>query len=152
MKVVNVVASIVLATAAASFLGLGLELRSGQAPYADGVVTTATMTGFRTERATDRRRKVWKTRYRPVYTFQTRTGETATCDDADIVSVTPRLGRTVELSYRTNDPGGSARVIRGWHGWTGLPIMFTVGGGLFLAVIVVMSARDVVRYRANRRS
>lgn len=93
MKVVNYVAMILIAVIGAVTLGLGLELRSDQIPYADGFVTTATTTSFHTERSTDRRRRVWTNHYRPVYTFRTQTGETTTYDDPSTVRDTPQLVR-----------------------------------------------------------
>ena len=147
VKVVDVAASIVLVAVGAAILGLGLEIRSDQSPYADGIVTTATTTSFHTERSANRHRTRWTTHYRPVYTFQTRTGETATYDDPITVREPPRLGRTVELSYRAHEPG-RARVIRGWHGWTGFPIIFTAVGALVLACVAYVPIRD----RADRRS
>lgn len=84
---------IVLVAAGAGILGLGREIRSDQSPYADGVVTTATMTSFHTERSATRRRTIWTNHYRPACTFQITVGEPS------------QLGRTVELSYRTNEPG-----------------------------------------------
>ncbi|MEU4561086.1 DUF3592 domain-containing protein [Actinoplanes sp. NPDC023936] len=134
MKVVDVVAAVVLSASGAAFLGLGLELRSDQSAYPDGIVTAATTTSFHTERSANRRRTVWTTRYRPVYTFQTPTGETATFADPRTVTEAPQVGRTVQLSYRADEPG-RARVIRGWHGWTGFPVMFTAAGGLLLACV-----------------
>jgi hypothetical protein len=151
MKVVDVIGSIVLVAVGTGILGLGLEIRSDQSPYADGIVTTATTTSFRTERSANRRRTIWTTHYRPVYTFQTRTGETTTYIDPITVDEPPQLGRTVELSYRTNEPG-RARVIRGWHGWTSFPIMFTAAGTLVLACVVYVLIRTLVRDRADRRS
>ncbi len=151
MKVVDVAAAVVLVAVGSGLLALGLELRSAQAPYADGIVTTATTTSFHTERTANRRRTVWTTRYRPVYTFRTTTGGTTTYDDPDTVREPPQLGRSVELSYRTNEPG-RARVIRGWHGWTTFPILFTAAGTLVLACVVHIVARGLIRDRADRRS
>lgn len=151
MRVVDVAGSIVLVAVGAAFLAMGLEIRSDQSPYPDGFVTTATTTSFRAERSANRRRTVWTTHYRPVYTFQTRTGETTTYADPITVSEPPQLGRTVELSYRANEPE-RARVIRGWHGWTGFPIIFTAAGALVLAFVVYILSRGLIRDRADRRS
>mgnify|MGYP006196549451 CR=1 FL=1 len=57
----------------------------------------------------------------------------------------------VELSYRANEPG-RARVIRGWHGWTIFPILFTAAGTLVLACVVHIVTRGLIRDRADRRS
>jgi len=149
VKVVNYMALILIAVISTGILGLGLELRSDQSPYADGIVTTATTTSFRTERSTTRKRRVWTTRYRPVYTFQTRTGE-ATYDDPSTVREPPQLGRTVELSYRPSEPG-RARVLRGWHGWTVFPVMFTVIGAGLLAFIVYALGVILIRSRVVSR-
>lgn len=100
----DVIGSNVLVAVGASILGLGLEIRSDPSPYADGIVTTATTTSFHTGRSASRRRTIWTTRYRPVYTLQTRTGETTTYADQITVGEPPQLGRTVELSYRTTRP------------------------------------------------
>ncbi|MET8148025.1 DUF3592 domain-containing protein [Actinoplanes sp. NPDC049668] len=151
VKVVDVVAVLVLVTVGAGILGLGLELRSEQSPYADGVVTTATTTSFHTTRTANRRRTVWTTHYRPVYTFETRAGETRMFADPITVREPPRLGRTVELSYRADEPG-RARVIRGWHGWTGFPIIFTAAGALVLGSVVFLLGRSLIWELADRRS
>ena len=140
------VTAVVLVAVGAGILALGLEIRSVQAPYSDGVVTTATTTSFQTERTANRRRTNWTTRYRPVYTFRTPAGETTTYADRVAVREPPRLGRTVELSYRTNAPG-AARVLRGWHGWTGLPVMITAAGTLLLACVVYFLVRGLIRDR-----
>jgi hypothetical protein len=151
MKIVDVAAAVVLGATGAGILALGLEIRAAQSSYADGIVTTATTTSFHTERTVNRRRTVWTTRYRPVYTFRTPTGDTTTYDDPDTVREPPQLGRSVKLSYRTNAPG-AARVLRGWHGWTGFPILFTVAGTLVLACVVHIVTRGLIRDRADRRS
>jgi hypothetical protein len=151
MKAVDVTASIVLAAVGAGILALGLEIRSNQSPHTDGIVTTATTTSFHTERSANRRRTIWTTHYRPVYTFQTRTGETTTFTDPRTVREPPQLGRTVKLSYRTDEPG-RARVIRGWHGWTGFPITFTAAGTLVLACVVYIVYLGFTRDRPNRKS
>ncbi|MFF0373501.1 hypothetical protein [Actinoplanes missouriensis] len=69
MKIVDVGAAVVLSATAATFLGLGWELRSEQSAYGDGIVTTATTTSFRTTRSANEDRTIWTTHYRPVYTF-----------------------------------------------------------------------------------
>ena len=138
--------AVVLVAVGAGILALGLEIRSVQAPYTDGVVTTATTTSFQTERTANRRRTKWTTRYRPVYTFRTPAGETTTYADRVAVREPPQLGRTVELSYRTNAPG-AARVLRGWHGWTGFPVMFATAGTLVLAWVAYFLVRALIRDR-----
>ena len=144
------VTAVVLVAVGAGILALGLEIRSVQIPYSDGVVTTATTTSFRTERTANRRRTTWTTRYRPVYTFRTPAGETTTYADRVAGREPPRIGRTVELSYRRNAPG-AARVLRGWHGWTGFPVMFTAAGTLVLAGVVPLVLRALIRDREPRR-
>ena len=147
VKAVDVAAAIVLGSVGAGLLASGLDIRSDQAPYGDGVLTTATMTDFHTWRSANKRRTVWTTHYRPVYTFTTQAGESMTYADPITVRDPPQLGRTVELSYRTEEPG-RARVIRGWHGWTGYPITFALAGTLVLACVVYITIRN----REDRRA
>ncbi|MEU8238417.1 DUF3592 domain-containing protein [Actinoplanes missouriensis] len=144
MKIVDVVAGVVLSATAAAFLGLGLELRSEQSAYGDGIVTTATTTSFHTTRSANEDRTIWTTHYRPVYTFQTQGGETATFADPKTVTELPQVGRTVELSYRADEPG-RARVIRGWHGWTVFPVLFAAGGAVLLAGVLYTLVRRPAR-------
>ncbi|MCA2217669.1 DUF3592 domain-containing protein [Jidongwangia harbinensis] len=151
MRPVDVTASIVLVAVGVGFLALGLEIRSNQSPHTDGIVTTATTTSFHTERSANRRRTIWTTHYRPVYTFQTRTGETTTYTDPRTVREPPQLGRTAKLSYRTDKPA-TARVIRGWHGWTGFPIMFAAAGTLVLACVVYIVYLRFIRDRPGRNA
>ncbi len=149
MKVMDVAVSFVLALVGAMLLDLGLELRSDQCPYAHGIVTTATTTSFRTERTPNRSRTMWSTYYRPVYTFQTRTGETTTYDDPIADNLPPKLGRSVVLSYRVNEPA-KARVVRGWDGWTTFPIIFTAASILVFASVAYILGYGLIRKLADR--
>ncbi|BAL88113.1 hypothetical protein AMIS_28930 [Actinoplanes missouriensis 431] len=59
------------------------------------------------------------------------------------------MGRTVQLSYRADQPG-RARVVRGWHGWTAFPVMFTAVGAVLLAGILYTLVRPRARLTASR--
>lgn len=108
---------------------VGVMIHRQHEPYANGISTTATVTGIHT---TQDRKGQWA--YSRVISFDTSTGRSVTIVDPEATSRRPNVGGKLKVSYLRDDPE-SARIIPSWD-WASLAMM--AAGGLVAVIGVVI--------------
>lgn len=136
----RIIGALLVTAFGVAFVALGLWLRATMQPYDDGVVTEATVVDLEAHTDED------GTTYAAVFEFTTAAGETVRVEDGFSSSNPPRIGSTIEVSYRPADPAGARNLDNpAWFAWIFVGIgAIAVLVGLAIALPLLLAAGIIV--------